>query len=147
MFIGGFAFIIYTFGRDRSSAPITEASSEVQASGDCVACGAGNDTNRAGRGRILGEVVEAPLSGPFVAVAYREDCSFCVVPIAIAARTLSDIQETCTDGPNVSLIVIPANQTQVESAQSVTRVLADSDPETSIIVAEETRGDWLASRC
>lgn len=145
MFIGGFAFIIYTFGRDQSTAPIKEASSDVQASGDCVTCGAGDDTNRAGRGRILGEVVEAPLSGPFVAVAYREECSFCVVPIAIAARTLSDVQETCTDGPNVSLIVIPANQTQVESAQSVTRVLADSDPETSIIVAEETLGDWLAT--
>lgn len=145
MFIGGFAFIIYTFGRDQGSTPIKEVSSEVQASGDCETCGAGDDTNRAGRGRILGEVVEAPLSGPFVAVAYREDCTYCVVPIAIAARTLSDVQQTCTDGLHVSLIVIPANQTQLESAQALTTVLADSDPETSIVVAEETLGEWLAT--
>jgi len=141
VFIATFAAVVYLVNRTNSNtraAPGSETAVEV-----CEGCGTDEALTRFGWGRIVGETVSLPESaagGPIVAITVRDDCTFCLVPVATVTLAVEQINLTNCPTPNtISLILIANREADLTAAQQVSQTIATSGlPHLTTIVTTDT---------
>lgn len=143
VFLIGFGLPMLLGGRQSNATSQAVGDGSSGETAMCEGCGDSPYAGESGHGRRFGEIVQAPMDGPFVSIAYRDDCVYCLVPVAVAIDALEQLRHTCPAAEKMPLVLFPTGVRTTVSEPTLLASLEGSRLSKSILWAVESASEWL----